>query len=79
MTKIFGIGWAKTGTTTLGNCFKILGFDHQSQDLGLVKDVQKGALSRIMTLAEKRKRLKTGLGLFFIRNLIELSLVADLS
>lgn len=55
MNKIFGIGWAKTGTTTLGNCFKILGFDHQSQDLGLVKDIRKGDLSRIMALAEKKE------------------------
>jgi len=30
--KIFSIGWAKTGTTTLANCFEILGFDHQSQE-----------------------------------------------
>lgn len=54
-TKIFGIGWAKTGTTTLGKCFEILGFDHQTQDLGLVKDVGKGDLSRIMTLAENKE------------------------
>lgn len=55
MTKIFGIGWAKTGTTTLGKCFEILGFDHQSQDLGLVKDIGKGNLSRILALAEKKE------------------------
>lgn len=54
MNKIFGIGWAKTGTTTLGKCFKILGFDHQSQNLRLVKDIEKGDLSRIMALAENR-------------------------
>ena len=39
MSKVFGVGWAKTGTTTLGECFKILGFDHQSQNLELVKDI----------------------------------------
>jgi hypothetical protein len=54
MTKIFGIGWAKTGTTTLGECFKILGFDHQSQELGFVQDIGKGDLSRIMASAEKK-------------------------
>jgi hypothetical protein len=54
MSKIFGIGWAKTGTTTLGKCFEILGFDHQTQDLGLVKDVGNGDLSRIMALVEKK-------------------------
>ena len=26
MTKVFGVGWAKTGTTTLGKCFGILGY-----------------------------------------------------
>ncbi|MBC8122046.1 MAG: hypothetical protein H7Y22_09440 [Gemmatimonadaceae bacterium] len=55
MTKIFGIGWAKTGTTTLGDCFKILGYKHQSQDLGLVKDVGRGDLSRVMKLADKKE------------------------
>jgi hypothetical protein len=55
MTKVFGIGWAKTGTTTLGDCFKILGFDHQSQDLGLVQDIGQGDLSRIMALAEQKE------------------------
>ncbi|WP_201220776.1 sulfotransferase family protein [Halochromatium roseum] len=54
MSKIFGIGWAKTGTTTLGKCFQILGFDHQSQNLELVKDVGKGDLSRIIALAENK-------------------------
>jgi hypothetical protein len=55
MNKIFGIGWAKTGTTTLGKCFEILNLDHQSQNLGLVKDIGKGDLSRIMMLAEKKE------------------------
>jgi len=55
MTRIFGIGWAKTGTTTLGSCFKILGFNHQSKDWGLVKDLGKGDLSRIMALAKEKE------------------------
>ena len=50
--KIFGIGWAKTGTTTLGECFKILGFSHQSQDLSLVSDIGKGDLARALVLAK---------------------------
>jgi hypothetical protein len=54
MNKIFGIGWAKTGTTTLGKCFEIMGFNHQSQDLGLVRDVGNGDLSRIMALVENK-------------------------
>jgi hypothetical protein len=52
--KIFGIGWAKTGTTTLGKCFGILGFDHQSQNLEFVKDTAKGDLSRIIALASTK-------------------------
>ena len=55
MTKIFGIGWAKTGTTTLGKCFKILGFDHQGQDLRLVKDIKNDDLTRILALAESKE------------------------
>lgn len=54
MSKIFGIGWAKTGTTTLGKCFGILGFNHQTQDLGLVNDLKQGDLSRIMAVVEKK-------------------------
>lgn len=55
MEKVFGIGWAKTGTTTLGKCLETLGFDHQSQELGLVKDIANNDLSRIMALAEKKE------------------------
>jgi len=55
MSKIFGIGWAKTGTTTLGKCFEMLGFKHQSQKLELVKDLATGDLSRIMALAKEKE------------------------
>lgn len=55
MGRIFGIGWAKTGTTTLGKCFEILGFDHQSQKLDLVGDIRRGDLSRIMSLAARKQ------------------------
>jgi hypothetical protein len=34
--KIFGIGWAKTGTTTLKTCFQTLGYSHKGYDLNLV-------------------------------------------
>lgn len=49
--KIFGIGWAKTGTTTLGGCMQILGFNHTSQNLSLVEDLKTGDFSRIMQIA----------------------------
>lgn len=54
MQKIFGIGWAKTGTKTLGQCLRILGYNHQSRRLDLVKYLQKGDLSRIYSLARKK-------------------------
>ena len=38
MSKVFGIGWAKTGTTTLGRCLEILGYNHQTQKLWLAFD-----------------------------------------
>jgi hypothetical protein len=53
--RVFGIGWAKTGTTTLGKCFEILGYDHQSQRLDLVHDLRDGDLSRIRRLVEKKE------------------------
>jgi hypothetical protein len=34
--KVFGIGWAKTGTTTLGRCLRMLGHRHVGQRLDLV-------------------------------------------
>jgi hypothetical protein len=55
VSKIFGIGWAKTGTTTLGRCFEMLGYDHQSQRLDLVKDIATGEFSRIMALAKEKE------------------------
>ncbi|MGD1949872.1 MAG: sulfotransferase family protein [Leptolyngbyaceae cyanobacterium] len=55
MTKIFGIGWAKTGTTTLGSCFKVLGFNHQSQNLDLATDIGKGNLSHILELVKTKE------------------------
>ena len=45
--KVFGIGWAKTGTTTLGSALKILGFEHKSQDFSLVDDFLNGEFDNI--------------------------------
>lgn len=52
--KVFGIGWAKTGTTTLGRCFEILGYDHQSQNLSLVRRIIHGDFSPIFKIAESK-------------------------
>lgn len=38
-TKVFGIGWAKTGVTTLGRCLRELGYRHHGQRLDLVDDL----------------------------------------
>ncbi len=38
MSEIFGIGWAKTGTTTLGNCLELLGYDHRGQRFESARD-----------------------------------------
>jgi hypothetical protein len=49
--KVFGLGWAKSGTSTLGRCFEIHGLRHQGPNLGLVEDLARGDLSRILALA----------------------------
>jgi len=54
LNKIFGIGWAKTGTKTLGECFKILGFNHQSTRLDLVEKLENGELDQIMNIAKSK-------------------------
>lgn len=33
--KVVGVGWAKTGTTSLGEALKLLGFRHKTQELAL--------------------------------------------
>jgi hypothetical protein len=60
-TKVFGIGWAKTGVTTLGRCLRDLGYRHHRQRLDLVDDLGGGDagsgewpsadLSRILAVA----------------------------
>lgn len=55
MQKVFGIGWAKTGTTTLGKCFQILGYKHQGQRLGLVPDLIDGNFKRTFALASQKE------------------------
>lgn len=54
MSKVFGIGWAKTGTTTLGRCFELLGLDHQGQHLGLMADVMRGDFRRVWNRASQK-------------------------
>jgi hypothetical protein len=50
-TKVFGIGWAKTGTTTLGRCLELLGYRHMGQRLDLVPHLATGDLAAIVAAA----------------------------
>lgn len=52
--KVFGIGWAKTGTTSLGECFRLLGLDHQGQDLTLAAEVMRGRVDGAIARAQQR-------------------------
>ena len=40
--KVFGIGYPKTGTTTLGYCFRRLGYKHSTYNMDLAVKVCKG-------------------------------------
>ena len=53
--KVFGIGWAKTGTTTLGRCFEILGYNHQSQNLSLVPQIIQGNFAKTLRIATAKE------------------------
>ncbi len=50
--KVFGVGWAKTGTTTLGECMRLLGSRHQSAMFSLVPDLEVGRRDVIVDAAE---------------------------
>lgn len=51
--KVFGIGWAKTGTTTLGTALNILGFHHKSQDFNLLDDLMLGKYKNIIASVDE--------------------------
>ncbi len=51
--KIFGIGLNKTGTTTLGVCFKTLGFKHAPYDKTLMYRHEAGDLDAILSVAHR--------------------------
>ena len=56
--KVFGIGWAKTGTTTLVRCFELLGFAHRSQNLSRVPALMHGDWTRTLHLAAQHERFE---------------------
>lgn len=51
--KVLGVGWAKTGTTSLGVCLKRLGRRHTSMRLDLVDDWAVGDHTEILSIARR--------------------------
>ena len=47
-TKVFGIGFHKTGTKTLGACLTRLGYDHHSLDQAAFRDYLEGDLDGVV-------------------------------
>jgi len=55
VTKVVGIGLPKTGTTSLGYCFRRLGFKHQTYDMDLAVLVKNNQLAPVLKEAEKHE------------------------
>ena len=51
--KVFGIGMNKTGTTTLGECLRTLGYRHTSYDLELLRCLHCGDLEPIFAVTDQ--------------------------
>ncbi len=51
--KVCGVGWAKTGTTTLGDCLKALGYRHVSGRLDLVRHLDERDLEPVLRVAAR--------------------------
>ena len=54
-SKVVGIGLPKTGTTSLGYCFRRFGFKHQTFDMELALKVKRNQIDEVMTEAEKHE------------------------
>ncbi|HZM98206.1 MAG TPA: sulfotransferase [Pyrinomonadaceae bacterium] len=52
-TKVFGIGLPKTGTTSLGHCFRRFGFKHRTFDMDLAVQVKRNQLEPVLQEAAK--------------------------
>jgi len=52
-TKVIGIGLPKTGTTTLGACFRRFGFKHRTFDMDLAVQVKRNQLEPVLMEAAK--------------------------
>jgi hypothetical protein len=51
--KVFGVGLNKTGTTTLGQCFKLLGYRHAPYDRTLLYRLHEGDPEPAFAVADK--------------------------
>jgi len=51
MIKVFGIGFHKTGTTTLGGCLRHLGYKHLRYNPSLLKQVAGGEIEPVLNVA----------------------------
>ena len=53
--KVVGIGLPKTGTTTLGYCFRRFGYKHRTFDMDLAVQVKRNNLESVLAEAEKHE------------------------
>lgn len=53
--KVVGIGLPKTGTTSLGYCFRRFGFKHQTFDMDLAVKVKRNQIEEVLREAEKHE------------------------
>lgn len=51
--KVFGIGFQRTGTTTLKECLQHLGFSHKGYDPDLLEKVHQGELEDVRRVADQ--------------------------
>lgn len=51
--KVVGVGLPKTGTTTLGACFRRFGFKHRTFDMDLALQVKRNQLEPVLEEAKK--------------------------
>lgn len=54
-TKVVGIGLPKTGTTSLGYCFRRFGFKHHTFDMDLALKVTRNQIEDVLRVAEKHE------------------------
>lgn len=67
--KVFGIGLPKTGTKTLGDCFRELGFKHRSFDMRLAVQAKRNELAEVLAEAERYETFEDWPWFFLYREL----------